>query len=82
MVLIENVKSVPAQLEFEALSDLNRFLQADIEVTVGGLPKILHSWSAACIEIEATCRLESIYVQNGQTWVKVCRRLREWVRAR
>ena len=52
VMLIENVKSIPSQLELESLGDLNRFLQADIEVTVAGLPKVVHSWSTAVVEIE------------------------------
>jgi hypothetical protein len=37
-------------------------LQADIEVTVARLPEIVHSWSAASVEIETTCRLERVHV--------------------
>ena len=54
MVLIENVKRISAQLERKPLGNANRLRETDIEITVAGLPEILHPWPLAGIEVEAT----------------------------
>src|SRR5437660_4495371 len=78
MVLIENVKCISPQLEFEALGDLNRFLQADIEVAIARLPEILHTWPRPRVKVEAAEGFKRVYIQHRLGWVEMGWRLQVW----
>src|SRR6266576_281119 len=58
VVFIENVKCISAQLERKPLVDVNRLLQADVEISIARLPEILNPWPLACIEVKASGRFE------------------------
>ena len=58
VVLIENVKRISAQLEFETLCNLNRFFQADVDIAIARLPEVLNAWSFARVEIETAGRFK------------------------
>ena len=52
VVLIENVERISPQLEFQALRDVNRFLQTNVKVAITRLPEVLDVWSFARIKVK------------------------------
>ena len=82
MVLIENVERISAQLELEALGDVNRLLEADVEVAIARLAEILNSWTLARVKVKAAGRFKRAHTQHRLAWIEMSWRLREWGRTR
>ena len=78
VVLIEDVERISAQLEFKALGEVNRFLEADVEVAIARLPEILNAWSRARVEVKAAGRFKRVHIQHRLAWIEMGWRLQEW----